>query len=160
VTDVDDLRAELELLRNECRNALAGLSAQLDDIQATPPPPPAPPRRNPRRWADRATPQEWDELCLWVDNLNRAYSLSNAWAVPVCWDQHPGVVEELSAIHQSWIVAVVTQEAVMRANTGDTGLSIWHTHALWPCLDRLKGQRYQSGACTRDHTDDHPARRQ
>ena len=64
----------------------------------------------PRRWAARATRKDWDQLVVWVDELNADYSLLGDYTIPPCWPAHPGVVEDLAGLHHAWTIAVINDE--------------------------------------------------
>jgi hypothetical protein len=42
-----------------------------------------------------------------VDDLNRGYSISPDYEILPCWPAHPGLVEELAALHSAWIAATI-----------------------------------------------------
>jgi hypothetical protein len=87
----------------------------------TPPParPPRPARRRPARprWPARPAPASalpdwdtltgaarqaaWTDLTRWVTWLHDRYELSAEERLPHCWAEHPGLVEELSAL-RAW----------------------------------------------------------
>jgi hypothetical protein len=148
---------------------IAGLIQRIEDVERAQTAAPAAPARaapaappNPRWWRRRATEDDWDELRRWVDDLNRNGSVGEQYLIPLCWAEHPGLVEELAAVHQSWRNAMIQQEAGIRTDAGDpaTGsveTSMWFTQALWPFLDRLAGGRYLTNRCGvggREHTDE------
>lgn len=153
----DEIRALLDAQAETFTNAILALQQQ---IQATPPrQSPAPPA-DPRWWRDRAD-SDWDALVEWVDRLNSDGSLMQPNAVPSCWQNHPGLVEELAAVYESWRDAMVAQETGVRTGTGSIESSIWFTQALWPMLERLRSdsQRYQAQMCERRHRADTPVTR-
>jgi hypothetical protein len=138
---------------------IATLQQAVAALQAAPP---APTPTVPRSWRDRATSDDWEALSAWVSSLNTSYSLVDAYAIPACWAEHPGLVEELAATHQAWIAAVLEQEAGMTAGSGSAEVSAWFTQALWPCLERLKtsAMRYRASSCKSGlHDPDAPATR-
>ena len=96
----------------------------------------------PRRWADRATRKNWDQLIEWVDELNTDYSLLGDYTIPACWPAHPGVVDELAGLHRSWTRALINDE--LAENNGANDLTAWHDRWLWPCLRRMKGGHYRA----------------
>ena len=121
----------------------------------------------PRRWADRSTADEWDILVRWVDDLNRSYSLIEDYQIHPCWPAHPGVVEELAALHQAWIIATI-EDAVTgprpavpaggkkpakpaRPAKGGTAYAVWHDRALWPFLGRIRSGHYRIHLCKVEH---------
>ena len=132
---------------------IAELQDQINDIQddlghTAPAPPPKPPTPPPRRWADRATPDQWNQLIDWVDNLTADYSIRGSDHIPPCWPAHPGVVEELAGLWRAWITAVVTDEA---AEDGAVDVTAWHDRWLWPCLRRLRDTMYSTTECRTAH---------
>lgn len=126
-TKVDDLKQQLtQLLKKEREK----------DIQ-------------PRRWAARATTQDWDQLIDWVDQLNANYSLLSDYAIPPCWPAHPGVVEELAGLHRAWTRALINDQ--LAKNDGGNDLTAWHDRWLWPCLRRMKAGHYRTTNCRDRH---------
>jgi len=95
-------------------------------------------------WTVRATEPDWINLADWVDWLVTAYDLRPARTVLPCWPAHPGVTEELAALHSAWAVAAA-QDA-----PGDA-MVLWHDRSLHPTLSRLR-EAYQQHACTDTHT--------
>lgn len=125
---------------------IATLQQAVAALQAAPP---APTPTVPRSWRDRATSDDWEALSAWVSSLNTSYSLVDAYAIPACWAEHPGLVEELAATHQAWIEAALEQEAGVAAGTGSVAVSVWFSQSLWPSLERLKASslRYRASSC-------------
>jgi hypothetical protein len=103
----------------------------------------------PRRWAARATPQDWDQLIDWVDQLNTDYSILSDHTIPPCWPAHPGVVEELAGLHRAWIRAHINDELAKQDGSND--LTAWHDRWLWPLLRRLKAGHYRTTNCRDRH---------
>lgn len=103
----------------------------------------------PRRWAARATPEDWDALVDWVDELRSTYSLPSGYVVPACWPAHPGVVEELAGLYRAWINASNTDEQA--GPEGSSALTAWHDRWLWPVLQRFKSASYRISNCTQKH---------
>lgn len=106
----------------------------------------------PRRWAARATPDDWDALVDWVDELRSTYSLPNGYVVPPCWPAHPGVAEELAGLHRAWVNAVLVDEQA--ATEGSSAVAAWHDRWLWPTLQRFKTAAYRISNCTQKHVTD------
>ena len=103
----------------------------------------------PRRWAARASREDWDNLIDWVDQLNGDYSLLSDYTIPPCWPAHPGVVEELAGLWRSWIHAAINDA---RAKThGSSDLTAWHDRWLWPSLERIKATHYRTTNCRPHH---------
>lgn len=103
----------------------------------------------PRRWAARASTQDWDQLIDWVDQLTADYSLLTDHTIPPCWPAHPGVVEELAGLHHAWIIAMTDDEHA--TNTGSNNTTAWHDRWLWPCLRRMKAGHYRTTNCRDRH---------
>lgn len=104
--------------------------------------PPAGRRRPPARTGTSAGQRvrlRWEKLgpaaletqgtafCDWVLWLVETYALWEVW--PVCWHQHPGLVEELTALW-AWHLALDTESG----GEGAAAVS-WHA-ALWRFIDR------------------------
>lgn len=160
----DEIRALIDAHALTFTNAILALQTRIIALEGRPAPtgaaePPPPP--DPRWWRDRATEEDWAGLSDWVDRLNSDGSLMQPNAVPSCWQEHPGLVEELAALYESWRDAMVAQETGVRTRTGSIESSIWFTQALWPVLERLRSdsQRYQSQMCVARHRADTPVTR-
>jgi len=69
----------------------------------------------------------WRTFCAWVAWLTRTYEWEATW--PECWAQHPGLVEELLALHAAHTAAYWSTEVA--ADTVQ-----WHD-ALWRFHGRL-----------------------
>ena len=78
----------------------------------------------PRRWAARATRKDWDQLVVWVDELNADYSLLGDYTIPPCWPAHPGVVEDLAGLHHAWTIAVINDELGKQAGSNNLNLTV------------------------------------
>ena len=63
----------------------------------------------------------------------------NAHHLPGCWEQHPGVVEELLGLYAAWKAAYAEGEPTQSP-------TYWHSVFLGPALDRIWGD-YQLGSC-------------
>jgi hypothetical protein len=152
---LESLAAELDTLRDELDGKTTNRAVvrqrpgdtvpagNSDDGDTTDEPP------KPRRWAVRATPQDWDALIDWVDDLRSTYSLPNGHVVPPCWPAHPGVVEELAGLHRAWINAVIVDDQA--AAEGSSAAAAWHDRWLWPLLQRFKSANYRISNCTQNH---------
>lgn len=114
------------------------------------------PVTNPQPWISRASQADRDVLANWVTWLNASHSLSNEYAIPGCWQEHPGIVEELAAIHEAWVAAMLNQATGMGAGIGSIDAAIWYTQTLWPCLERVSAhmKKYQIMMCHKGHTPD------
>lgn len=102
--------------------------------------------RGPRRWAERATAEDWHRLADWVDALNADYSLESSVLVPPCWPAHPGVVEELAGMWRAWFAAQRADEDA--AGDGSAELAAWHDRWLWPALRRIHRNHYAISGCS------------
>ncbi len=103
----------------------------------------------PRRWAARASRDDWNNLVNWVDELTGDCSLLSDYTIPPCWPAHPGVVEELAGLWRSWIHAVINDARAKKHGSAD--LTAWHDRWLWPCLVRLKSGHYRITNCRQQH---------
>lgn len=164
MTEIEDLTARVEGAEAAMVKAVAELTARVAALEPPEPEKYAPPE--PGRWADRTDRDQWVELVHWVDDLNRSYSLSREYTIHPCWPAHPGMVEELHALHMAWIAATITdskngfhpaEEADGKKPPkretpakGSPDYSVWHDRALWPFLDRLIENRYRITMCSRD----------
>ena len=61
---------------------------------------------------------------------------------PACWSSHPGVVEELLALHAAWVNAY--------AGDPSEAMIAWHDRWLRPSLDRM--WQYGLNSCSRNGT--------
>ena len=162
---VEDLEAELRGVQDAMVHAITALTARVDALappeeRGTPPPP--------ARWADRATPDDWQLLADWVDDLNRSYSLTSQHRIHPCWPAHPGVVEELAAAHHAWTAATISHAKngphpaepaqdkkpakPARPAKGGPEYAAWHNQVLWPFLERIRSDRYRIHLCKTGHS--------
>lgn len=156
----DEIQSLLDAQALTFSNAILALQQRIIDLEAGPTPTPAA-APDPRWWRDRASAEDWDALGDWVDELNGSGSLVANYAIPSCWRRHPGLVEELAAVYESWRDAMVAQQTGQRTGGGSIESSIWFDRALWPVLDRLAVDepRYQTLICSSGHKPDGPANR-
>ena len=126
----DDDGSELAKLRRRVYD----LTDIVRSLIGTPPQPTQPPQ--PRRWAERATDDDWRDLITWVHDLNDSYSLRSEYLIPDCWLQHPGVIEEFAGPWGSWTGAVITDHLAGPAVS--TALTAWHEQSAWPALRRIQ----------------------
>ncbi len=143
-------------------NAIADLTRR---VAALEPPDFKDTNPRPQRFADRADTDAWTGLVDWVDDLNRGYSISPDYEILPCWPAHPGIVEELAALHSAWIFATIADSKngphraepaegqkparPERPAKGGPEYAVWHDRALWPFLDRIRDNRYRIHMCTR-----------
>ena len=163
--NTQDLEERITGVEAAVINAIADLTRRVAALE-----PPDFKDTNPRplRFADRADTDAWTGLVDWVDDLNRGYSISPDYEILPCWPAHPGVVEELAALHSAWISATIADSKngphpaepaegkkpakPERPAKGGPDYSVWHDRALWPFLDRIRDNRYRIHMCTRnDH---------
>jgi hypothetical protein len=144
-----DVEAQARLVADQRDETVAILAEVLDRLDALDgrDVEPATPRL-PRAWAARATPEDWSQLADWVDWLTGTYSLRERHLVPGCWPAHPGVVEDLAALHAAWRHAMLTDQAA-RDSGSDTG-TYWHQHHLFPALERVRAL-YATHDCIDTH---------
>ena len=83
-------------------------------------------------WAAQADEKQWTALVKWVDWLRGAYVLKAA--LKPCWVAHPGVVEEIAALWEAWLVA----RASMRSKP-TSEMAYWHDRVLHPTMRSLAG---------------------
>ena len=107
--------------------------------------------KTPQRWAAYATEEEWTELTTWVDTLSTDYSLNRQYVIPLCWPQHPGVVEDLAGLWSSWKKSAIAAQTARRGGTND--YIAWHDRWLWPTLKRLREGHYDIANCRNSHSD-------
>lgn len=135
VEAIEALGAEV----NELRDAVDDL---IKKEKKDPPPP--------QRWADRATPADWERLIVWVDGIRLTLSLTEKKVIAPCWPAHPGVVEELAALRSAWVHAVVTDAKTPKVGTADH--IAFYDRWFWPCLERLTtGSGYRITNCRDGH---------
>jgi hypothetical protein len=166
MTELEDLTGRVDSIEAAVITAIAELTAKVAALEAEPEPEAPKPPPPPLRWADRADKDGWEELVKWVDDLNRSYSLSREYTIQPCWPAHPGMVEELHALHMAWIAATIADSKngpqpeepaegkkpakPAKPAKGGADYSVWHDRALWPFLDRLIENRYRITMCSHD----------
>lgn len=164
MTTAQDLENRITGVEAAVITAIADLSGRVDaleppDVTDTTPPP--------LRFADRADTDAWADLVDWVDDVNRGYSISPDYEIQRCWPAHPGIVEELAALHSAWIAATISDSRngphpaepaenkkpakPARPAKGGPEYAVWHDRALWPFLDRIRDNRYRIHMCTRNN---------
>jgi len=164
VTTIQDLETRITGVEAAVINAIADLNGRVDALQPPDFTGTAPP---PLRFADRADTDAWADLVDWVDDLNRGYSISPDYQILPCWPAHPGMVEELAALHSAWIAAAISDSKngphpaepadnkkpakPARPAKGGPDYAVWHDRALWPFLDRIRDNRYRIHMCTRNN---------
>lgn len=137
-TQVEDLRRELDTVRAAGGDPAAPAAAPAEPL-------------NPRWFRDRAEPQDWDDLRDWVEDVRRFGSLGSSAQIVECWEQHPGVVEDLAALYQAWRQVMLLQNAGMRSGRdrdlpgpGSLDSTAWFTQAFWPAVTRRDMYRCMS----------------
>lgn len=78
--------------------------------------------------------QLWHELAEWVQWLRETYQFGQG-QFPACWYRHAAVREELTALMAAH-KAAYPDDAGADAYRSD--MTAWHTHELWPMINRLK----------------------
>lgn len=81
---------------------------------------------------------EWLE---WANPTLLAHRSPSSTAIPDCWQNHAGVVEELLALHAAW-------QAAYGGDAGDAMIN-WHDRWVEPCLTRVLNA-YELSACIDD----------
>lgn len=153
------LTERVDEFEDHITDTVEALSSEVDDLRDTvddlikkekqDPPPPA-------WWASRADGDDWDALAAWVDSLRLSRSLSDKHVIPGCWPAHPGVVEELAALHAAWKLAVITD--ALSKTTGTVAYISWFDRWLWPCLGRICSADYAMVNCEpREHRPERPS---
>jgi len=104
-------------------------------------------------WVEKATAQDWQDLANWVDWLVATYQLQPSRTVLPCWPAHPGVAEELAALHSAWRQAA-TKGAGKLPNDA---LIYWHDRWFHPCVLRLR-EASQFRQCLERHVEARPAK--
>lgn len=97
-------------------------------------------------WAAQATADQWNSLVEWCDWLLATYRRMVTIPIYPCWPCHPGVVEELAALWESWLVA----RASMKNNPTDQ-MAYWHERLLHPTLAHM--ELLDIGKCKDGHKD-------
>jgi hypothetical protein len=144
-----DIETQARVVADQREETVAMLAEVCDRLDALEGHDAAPARpRVPRQWAARATPDDWSQLTDWVDWLTGSYSLRERHLVPGCWPAHPGVVEDLAALHAAWRHAMLTDEAA--GDTGSDAGTYWHQHHLFPALERIRAL-YATHDCIDSH---------
>lgn len=165
MTTLEELEARVLAGEDAVDQAIAKLTSRIalleptdDRADATPPP---------VRWVDRATPDAWEDLARWVGDLNRGYSLTPVYRINPCWPAHPGVVEELAALHHDWIAAWIADQKTgphpaepaagkkpakkAKPAKGGPEYTVWHDRALWPFLERIRNGVHRIAMCRTEH---------
>lgn len=142
---ISQLRHDLDELASVATDTTADLLSrlsELDDATGS--------GRAPTAWCWRdiganAEEQLWHELGAWVGWIRARYPLARK--VPECWDKHPEIVEELTALWLAWQYAYEERDAPL------TAAADWHDRWLPGVLHRL-----EHGVMAVDCTNDHHAR--
>ena len=128
---ISRLRHDLDQLANEITDAYADLLARIESTQPTADSDSA----SPASWCWRTLgPEATEELTAqlhdWVSWLRSRYPLAKK--IAPCWNQHPEIVEELTALWLAW------QAAYEQDNASLTGAADWHDRWLPGLLHRLE----------------------
>lgn len=111
---------------------------------------------DPVSWGGCARVGDLEQLAAWVDWLCATYDLNPETAILPCWPAHPGVVEELAALHSAWRSAArssgLTTAAQSATGEDSEAMIYWHDRWMHPCLPRLRGV-FQAKQCREGHRD-------
>lgn len=106
-------------------------------------------------WVDldaQAAAQAWEALRAWVVEVlvprhPHVTTGGGGRQLPSCWYRHPGLVEELSALHIAWCAAYRNPEAAR------TAAIEWHDKWLPGVVSRIP---QHAPRCSGGHDDDEP----
>ena len=127
---ISRLRQDLDRLANDTTDTALDLQTRLDELNDS-----SPIGKIPTSWCWRdlgpqGQEELWRELASWVGWIRARYPL--AGKIPDCWDQHPEIVEELTALWLAWQLAYQTSDAPL------TAAADWHDRWLPGVLHRLE----------------------
>ncbi len=145
---IAQLRREVERLAEETTETIAHLILRMETVEDTAPAVMDSSAVTSWCWrgiGERAEAALWEELRGWVGWIRHRYPLARK--IPECWDQHPEVVEELTALWLAWQAAYVERDASL------TAAAEWHDRWLPGLLHRL-----EHGAFAMDCTTSHRTR--
>ena len=140
---ISRLRHDLDRLAHETTDTAMDLLARIDDVTET-----SSLGRVPTSWCWRdlgpqGQEELWRELGSWVGWIRARYPLARK--IPECWDQHPELVEELTALWLAWQLAYQIPDAPL------TAAADWHDRWLPGVLHRLEHGPF-SLDCSTSHT--------
>jgi hypothetical protein len=127
---ISQLRRDLDELASDTTDLAADVLARLDELGTR-----DTANYSPRAWTwkdigPEAEKELWAQLSPWVAWLRSRYPL--AQRIPGCWDKHPEIVEELTALWLAW------QAAYTDPNASLTAAADWHDRWLPELLHRLQ----------------------
>ena len=136
------LRKDLDDLAHQSTDTFVGLVERIESIESD-----VGSAATPSAWCwrdlgPRAGEELWDQLTEWVDWIRSRYPLTRK--IPNCWDDHPEVIEELTALWLAW------QAAYQDRNAGLTAAADWHDRWLPGLLYRLEHGPFALD-CTNGH---------
>jgi hypothetical protein len=126
---ISRLRHDLDELASEITDAYADVLARFESIDA-PSGGPSPTAWSWRSLGPKATEELWSQLNAWVGWLRQRYPLAKK--IPPCWDRHPEIVEEMTALWLAWQAAYEQRDASL------TAAADWHDRWLPGVLHRLE----------------------
>jgi len=128
---ISQLRRDLDALAHEATDTVTGLVSRLEDVESRA----VSAGRTPTSWCWRTigphgAEELWHQLTDWVSWIRNRYPLARK--IPPCWDEHPELVEELTALWLAWQHAYEDTEAPL------TAAADWHDRWLPGVLYRLE----------------------
>lgn len=127
---ISRLRHDLDRLASEVTDAYADVVSRLEEADAGARPAIAPTAWNWRSLGARAREELWSQLREWVTWIRHRYPLAKK--IPSCWDKHPEIVEELTALWLAWLAAYEQRDGTL------TAAADWHDRWLPGVLHRLE----------------------
>lgn len=130
---IAQLRREVESLAEETTETIANLILRMETVEDTTSH--APEFTTATSWCWRGIGEHaeaalWEELRDWVGWIRHRYPLARK--IPECWDEHPELVEELTALWLAWQAAYVERDACL------TAAADWHDRWLPGLLHRMQ----------------------
>ena len=141
---ISQLRHDLDELASSATDIAADLVSRLEELADT-----ESGSRTVRSWCWRelgpkAEEELWTQLTDWVGWLRSRYPLAKK--IPVCWKEHPEIVEELTALWLAWQYAYSDPDAPL------TAAADWHDRWLPGLLHRLQHGAFALN-CSESHQD-------
>jgi hypothetical protein len=129
---IAELRRDLDRLAHETTDTITAIHDQLSEFSTDEA---AARARGSTAWSWRdigpqAEEELWNQLITWVRWLRSRYPLARK--IPDCWQKHPEVVEELTALWLAWQAAYTDRDAILTAPID------WHDRWLPGVLHRLE----------------------
>lgn len=137
------LRKDLDDLAHQSTDTFVGLVERIEGIESGA----GSAASTPTAWCwrdlgPRALEELWDQLTEWVGWIRSRYPLARK--VPVCWADHPEIIEELTALWLAWQAAYQDRNATL------TAAADWHDRWLPGLLYRLEHGPFALD-CTNEH---------